>query len=159
MNLGWMHYYWGGGWMHYCRAFSSGKCLEFEVMNAISCILSNTSIFIKFVDLTLCYTSWNPCVISGWRYRRHCKIKSNFNFEFYTHNVATNINKIREYATKVLSRNVFGMLVVLSSLYVCMAIKHIIILYVETPRKFITAKLSIRKPGSSSVLIIWISNY
>jgi hypothetical protein len=29
---------------------------------------------------------------------------------------------------------------------------HIIL--VETPRKFITAKLSIRKPGSSSVLII-----
>ena len=28
------------------------------------------------------------------------------------------------------------------------------ILFVETPRKFITAKLSIRKPGSSSVLII-----
>ena len=27
-------------------------------------------------------------------------------------------------------------------------------LFVETPRKFITAKLSIRKPGSSSVLII-----
>ena len=26
----------------------------------------------------------------------------------------------------------------------------------ETPRKFITAMLSIRKPGSSSVLIIWI---
>jgi hypothetical protein len=25
---------------------------------------------------------------------------------------------------------------------------------VETPRKFITAKLSVRKPGSSSVLII-----
>jgi hypothetical protein len=39
-------------------------------------------------------------------------------------------------------------------LYVCMAIKHIIVLFVETPRKFITAKLSIRKPGSSSVLII-----
>jgi hypothetical protein len=35
-----------------------------------------------------------------------------------------------------------------------MAIKYIIILFVETPRKFITAKLSIRKPGSSSVLII-----
>ena len=35
-----------------------------------------------------------------------------------------------------------------------MAIKHIIVLFVETPRKFITAKLSIRKPGSSSVLII-----
>jgi hypothetical protein len=30
----------------------------------------------------------------------------------------------------------------------------IIVLFVETPRKFITAKLSIRKPGSSSVLII-----
>ena len=35
-----------------------------------------------------------------------------------------------------------------------MAIKHIILLFVETPRKFITAKLSIRKPGSSSMLII-----
>jgi hypothetical protein len=35
-----------------------------------------------------------------------------------------------------------------------MAIKHIIVLFVETPRKFITAKLSIRKPGSSSVLIL-----
>jgi hypothetical protein len=43
---------------------------------------------------------------------------------------------------------------VISSLYVCMAIKYIIVLFVETPRKFITAKLSIRKPGSSSVLII-----
>jgi hypothetical protein len=32
---------------------------------------------------------------------------------------------------------------VLSSLYVCMAIKYIIVLFVETPRKFITAKLSI----------------
>ena len=41
-----------------------------------------------------------------------------------------------------------------SSLYVCMVIKYIIVLFVETPRKFITAKLSIRKPGSSSVLII-----
>ena len=38
-----------------------------------------------------------------------------------------------------------------------MAIKHIIVLFVETPRKFITAKLSIRKPRSSSVLIIIIS--
>ena len=35
-----------------------------------------------------------------------------------------------------------------------MAIKHIL-LFVETPRKIITAKLSIRKPGSSSVLIIF----
>ena len=33
----------------------------------------------------------------------------------------------------------------------------IIVLFVETPRKFITAKLSIRKPGSSSVLIICAS--
>jgi hypothetical protein len=32
---------------------------------------------------------------------------------------------------------------VISSLYVCMAIKHIIVLFVETPRKFITAKLII----------------
>jgi hypothetical protein len=35
-----------------------------------------------------------------------------------------------------------------------MAIKHIILLFVETPRKSITAKLLIRKPGSSSVLKI-----
>jgi hypothetical protein len=35
-----------------------------------------------------------------------------------------------------------------------MAIKYVIVLFVETPRKFITPKLSIRKPGSSSVLII-----
>jgi hypothetical protein len=47
----------------------------------------------------------------------------------------------------------------LSSLYVCMAIKHIIVLFVETPRKFTTAKLSIRKPGSSSVLIICMCSY
>ena len=40
-----------------------------------------------------------------------------------------------------------------------MAIKHIIVLFVETPRKFITAKLSIRKPGSSSVLIICLLHY
>jgi hypothetical protein len=39
----------------------------------------------------------------------------------------------------------------ISFLYVCMAIKHIIVLFVETPRKFITAKLLIRKPGSSPV--------
>ena len=45
---------------------------------------------------------------------------------------------------------------VASSLYVCMGIKHVIVLFVETPRKFITAKLSIRKRGSSSVLIICV---
>jgi hypothetical protein len=33
----------------------------------------------------------------------------------------------------------------ISSLYVCMAIKHIIVLFVETPRKFITAKLKLIK--------------
>jgi hypothetical protein len=49
---------------------------------------------------------------------------------------------------------IFTTIVILSSLYVCMAIEYIIVLFVETPRKFITAKLSIRKPGSSSVLII-----
>ena len=39
-----------------------------------------------------------------------------------------------------------------------MPIKHIIILlFVEAPRKFITAKLSIRKLESSSVQIICIS--
>jgi hypothetical protein len=31
---------------------------------------------------------------------------------------------------------------------------HIILLFVKTPRKFITAKLSIRKPGSSSVPVL-----
>ena len=50
--------------------------------------------------------------------------------------------------------NLLQQLGTISSLYVCMAIKHIIVLFVETPRKFIPAKLSIRKPGSSSVLII-----
>jgi hypothetical protein len=48
----------------------------------------------------------------------------------------------------------FYILAIISSLYDCMAIKYITVLFVETPRKFITAKLSIRKPGSSSVLII-----
>jgi hypothetical protein len=49
---------------------------------------------------------------------------------------------------------VFSYICILSLLYVCMAIKYIIVLFVETPRKFITAKLSIHKPGSSSVLIM-----
>jgi hypothetical protein len=38
-----------------------------------------------------------------------------------------------------------------------MEIKYIIVLFVETPRKFISAKLSIRKPGSSSVLKILLA--
>jgi hypothetical protein len=33
---------------------------------------------------------------------------------------------------------------VISSLYVCMAIKYIIVLFVETPRKFITAVINLR---------------
>jgi hypothetical protein len=37
-------------------------------------------------------------------------------------------------------------------------LRHIIVLFVETPRKFITAKLSMCKPGSSSVLIISANN-
>ena len=53
---------------------------------------------------------------------------------------------------------IFTTIEILSSLHVCMAIKHIIVLFVETPRKFITAKLSIRKPGSSSVLKIFITD-
>ena len=36
-----------------------------------------------------------------------------------------------------------------------MAIKDIIFLLVETPSKFVTAKLSILKAGSSSVVIIY----
>jgi hypothetical protein len=34
-----------------------------------------------------------------------------------------------------------------------MAIKHIIVLFVETPRKFITAKLSIRKSRASGTRV------
>ena len=55
---------------------------------------------------------------------------------------------------KFLHQRLVTLIILISSLYVCMAIKYIIVLFVETPRKFITAKLSIRKPESSSVLII-----
>ena len=55
---------------------------------------------------------------------------------------------------KFLHQRLVTLIILISSLYVCMAIKYIIVLFVETQRKFITAKLSIRKPGSSSVLII-----
>ena len=47
---------------------------------------------------------------------------------------------------------------ILSSLYVCMAIKHIIVLFVETPRKFITvillALMKIRAYGSKLFAVI-----
>ena len=41
-----------------------------------------------------------------------------------------------------------------SFLYVCMVNTIYLLSFVETPRKFIIAELSIRKLGSSSVLII-----
>ena len=44
-----------------------------------------------------------------------------------------------------------------SVLYVCMVNTIYLFSFVETPRKFIIAELSIRKLGSSSVLIINIS--
>jgi hypothetical protein len=45
--------------------------------------------------------------------------------------------------------------ILISSLKVCMVKKYIFkINFVVTPRNFIIAKLSIRKPGFSSVLII-----
>ena len=45
----------------------------------------------------------------------------------------------------------------ISFLYVCMVNTIYFLSFVETPRKFIIAELSIRKLGSSSVLIIIIS--
>ena len=45
----------------------------------------------------------------------------------------------------------------ISFLYVCMVNTIYLLSFVETPRKFIIAELSIRKLGSSSVLIIIIS--
>ena len=46
------------------------------------------------------------------------------------------------------------MCLVISFLYVCMVNTIYLFSFVETPRKFIIAELSIRKLGSSSVLII-----
>jgi hypothetical protein len=42
--------------------------------------------------------------------------------------------------------------VTLSSLYVCMAIKHIIVLFVETPRKFITAVINLRGVSTNKTI-------
>ena len=42
----------------------------------------------------------------------------------------------------------------LSSLYVCMAIKHIIVLFVETPRKFITAVINLRGVSTNKTIKI-----
>ena len=41
----------------------------------------------------------------------------------------------------------------LSSLYVCMAIKYIIVLFVETPRKFITAVINLRGVSTNTTII------
>ena len=41
----------------------------------------------------------------------------------------------------------------LSSLYVCMAIKYIIVLFVETPRKFITAVINLRGVSTNKTII------
>ena len=47
-----------------------------------------------------------------------------------------------------------GRLESISFLYVCIVNTIFLFIFVETPRKFIIAELSIRKLGSSSVLII-----
>ena len=47
-------------------------------------------------------------------------------------------------------------ILLISFLYVCMVNTIYLLSFVETPRKFIIAELSIRKLGSSSVLIISI---
>jgi hypothetical protein len=48
----------------------------------------------------------------------------------------------------------FDIRYILSSLYVCMAIKHIIVLFVETPRKFIT-----EDPANNNNLLLKIRAY
>jgi hypothetical protein len=48
----------------------------------------------------------------------------------------------------------FDIRYILSSLYVCMAIKHIIVLFVEAPRKFIT-----EDPGNNNNLLLKIRAY
>ena len=47
---------------------------------------------------------------------------------------------------------------VISFLYVCMVNTIYLFSFVETPRKFMVAELSIRKLGSPSVLIILTNN-
>ena len=58
----------------------------------------------------------------------------------------------KNYAKRSFSR--LKMLVIhISFLYVCMVNTIYLLSFVETPRKFIIAELSIRKLGSSSVLL------
>ena len=44
----------------------------------------------------------------------------------------------------------------LSSLYVCMAIKYIIVLFVKTPRKFITAVINLRGVSTNKTIIFHV---
>ena len=55
---------------------------------------------------------------------------------------------------KTHSYGVFNRLDIISFLYVCMVNTIYLLSFVETPRKFIIAELSIRKLGSSSVLVL-----
>ena len=52
----------------------------------------------------------------------------------------------------------YNKLKIISFLYVCMVNTIYLLSFVEIPRKFIIAELSIRKLGSSSVLIILTGN-
>jgi hypothetical protein len=47
----------------------------------------------------------------------------------------------------------------MDSLYVCMAIKHIIVLFVETPRKFITAVINLRGVSTNKTIIYFMEFY
>ena len=66
-------------------------------------------------------------------------------------NSPTIIYSAAEYIHLVFMLHVHEVQILNPTTFIC-----IIVLFVETPRKFITVKLSIRKPGSSSVLIICI---
>jgi hypothetical protein len=81
---------------------------------------------------------WLSC---GQRNRHQCLM---FNSPTIIYNAA-------EYIHLVFMLHVHEVQILNPTTFIC-----IIVLFVETPRKFITVKLSIRKPGSSSVLIICI---
>jgi hypothetical protein len=44
--------------------------------------------------------------------------------------------------------------IVISSLYVCMVRKYIIVLFVETPRKFTTAVINLRGVSTKKTIIL-----
>ena len=62
--------------------------------------------------------------------------------------------KIKNIAILFKYTNISNVLVAIMTEFITTVCVQVIVLFVETPHKFITAKLSIRKPGSSSVLII-----